>query len=182
SSTASSNRSSVSPQITSSLLESLPLFTFASIHRHSASSSSGDCTVCFSKFKPNDQLRLLPLCCHTFHSACIDTWLLSNQTCPLCRSPLHASNSDILKALSSSSVSDSFRLEIGSVSRLQGDDVAHQHFSTPQSAHSSVSTTVFVGGGGSSSIAFEDFHFPSDLISIQDHKDETMLGAFHSLL
>ncbi|CAI0446039.1 unnamed protein product [Linum tenue] len=113
--TASSNRSRVSPQITdSSLLDSLPLFTFASIHRRSASasSSSGDCAVCLSKFEPNDQLRLLPLCCHAFHSACIDTWLLSNQTCPLCRSPLHASDSDILKALSGS-----FRLEIGSVSR-----------------------------------------------------------------
>ncbi|CAL1388890.1 unnamed protein product [Linum trigynum] len=120
SSTASSNRSRVSPQITdSSLLDSLPLFTFASIHRRSASaSSSGDCAVCLSKFEPNDQLRLLPLCCHAFHSACIDTWLLSNQTCPLCRSPLHASDSDILKALSGS-----FRLEIGSVSRRQGEDV-----------------------------------------------------------
>ncbi|CAI0389746.1 unnamed protein product, partial [Linum tenue] len=117
------------PQITdSSLLDSLPLFTFASIHRcsASASSSSGDCTVCLSKFEQNDKLRLLPMCCHAFHSACIDTWLLSNQTCPLCRSPLHASDSDILKALSSSSVSDSFRLEIGSVSRRQGDDGARR--------------------------------------------------------
>ncbi|CAI0471067.1 unnamed protein product [Linum tenue] len=28
----------------------------------------------------------------------------------------------------------------------------------------------------------EDFHFPSDLISIQDRKDEATLGAFLSLL
>ncbi|CAI0400628.1 unnamed protein product, partial [Linum tenue] len=148
----------------SSFLDSLPLFTFASIHRRSASFSSGDCAVCLSKFEPKDKLRLLPLCCHAFHSACIDTWLLSNQTCPLCRSPLHASDSDILKALSSSSVSGSFRLKIGFVSRCQGDDVAHQYFSTPQSAHSSVSTTAVVGDGESSSISFEDFHFPSDLV------------------
>ncbi|CAL1399437.1 unnamed protein product [Linum trigynum] len=43
-------------------------------------------------------------------------------------------------------------------------------------AHSSVSTTAVVGGGGSSSSAMEDFHFPSDLISIQDRKDEAMLA------
>ncbi|KAJ9141296.1 hypothetical protein P3X46_031844 [Hevea brasiliensis] len=41
-------------------------------------------------------------------------------------------------------------------------------------AHSSVSTTAIVGGGGSNA-ALEDFHFPSDLISIQDRKEEAML-------
>ncbi|CAN0900409.1 E3 ubiquitin-protein ligase ATL4 [Linum grandiflorum] len=112
----------VSPQIPeSSVLDSLPLFTFGSINR--SSSGGGDCAVCLSKFEPPDQLRLLPLCCHAFHAGCIDAWLLSNQTCPLCRSPIVASDSDILKALSSSSAaaiggrSGSFRLEIGSVSR-----------------------------------------------------------------
>ncbi|KAJ7943856.1 Valine--tRNA ligase [Quillaja saponaria] len=47
-------------------------------------------------------------------------------------------------------------------------------------AHSSISTTAIVsgGGGGSSSnaaLSGDDFHFPSDLISIKDRKDEAML-------
>ncbi|XVE57400.1 hypothetical protein DITRI_Ditri04bG0088000 [Diplodiscus trichospermus] len=43
-------------------------------------------------------------------------------------------------------------------------------------ANSSISTTAIVGGGASaSSAALEDFHFRSDLISIQDRKDEAML-------
>ncbi|XP_021592653.1 protein SAMBA isoform X2 [Manihot esculenta] len=42
-------------------------------------------------------------------------------------------------------------------------------------AHSSLSTTAIVGGGSGSNAAFEDFHFPSDLISIQDRKEEAML-------
>lgn len=55
-------------------------------------------------------------------------------------------------------------------------------------ANSSISTTAIVGGGGgggggggssSNNTVIDDFHFPSDLISIQDRKDEAMLG--HSL-
>lgn len=44
-----------------------------------------DCAVCLCEFTELDQLRLLPLCSHAFHISCIDTWLLANSTCPLCR-------------------------------------------------------------------------------------------------
>ncbi|KAL5200270.1 hypothetical protein ABZP36_021473 [Zizania latifolia] len=47
-----------------------------------------DCAVCLCEFDPEDRLRLLPLCGHAFHLHCIDTWLLSNSTCPLCRGVL----------------------------------------------------------------------------------------------
>eukprot|EP00261_Vitis_vinifera_P039705 XP_019080948.1 PREDICTED: E3 ubiquitin-protein ligase ATL4 isoform X2 [Vitis vinifera] len=100
-----------------SLIDSLPLFTFGSV-RGRNSSSEGDCAVCLSKFEPHDQLRLLPICCHAFHARCIDTWLASNQTCPLCRSPIFATEADFMKAiLASTNAGDSFRIELGSVSR-----------------------------------------------------------------
>ncbi|XP_073279247.1 RING-H2 finger protein ATL46-like [Primulina huaijiensis] len=44
-----------------------------------------DCAVCLCEFSEQDKLRLLPSCSHAFHLDCIDTWLLSNSTCPLCR-------------------------------------------------------------------------------------------------
>ncbi|KAJ8569821.1 hypothetical protein K7X08_006398 [Anisodus acutangulus] len=44
-----------------------------------------DCAVCLCEFSEEDKLRLLPLCSHAFHISCIDTWLFSNSTCPLCR-------------------------------------------------------------------------------------------------
>ncbi|KVH96070.1 Zinc finger, RING/FYVE/PHD-type [Cynara cardunculus var. scolymus] len=47
-----------------------------------------DCAVCLCEFSELDNLRLLPLCSHAFHIHCIDTWLLSNSTCPLCRGTL----------------------------------------------------------------------------------------------
>ncbi|KAL7158348.1 hypothetical protein ABFS83_02G137200 [Erythranthe nasuta] len=104
----------------SSLLDALPLFTFRSV---TGNLTGGDCAVCLSKFEPHDQLRLLPLCCHAFHAACIDTWIVSNQTCPLCRSTVVPSDADVLdKILSAenggnSLRSGSFRIEIGSISR-----------------------------------------------------------------
>lgn len=45
-----------------------------------------DCSVCLSEFEENESLRLLPKCSHPFHVPCIDTWLKSHSTCPLCRS------------------------------------------------------------------------------------------------
>ncbi|KAL9406102.1 hypothetical protein Peur_003074 [Populus x canadensis] len=50
--------------------------------------------------------------------------------------------------------------------------------------NSSVSTTAIIGGGGGSvsNAALDDFHFPSDLISIQDRKDEAMLALKTDLM
>ncbi|KAL5066108.1 hypothetical protein RYX36_027845 [Vicia faba] len=47
-----------------------------------------DCAVCLCEFELEDKLRLLPKCSHAFHMECIDTWLLSHSTCPLCRGNL----------------------------------------------------------------------------------------------
>ncbi|CAN7095503.1 unnamed protein product [Brassica rapa subsp. narinosa] len=113
----STHRVSPETERSSSVLDSLPIFKFSSVTRRSTSTNSSDCAVCLSKFEPEDQLRLLPLCCHAFHADCIDIWLVSNQTCPLCRSPLFASDSDLTKALGGGEGDNSFRLEIGSISR-----------------------------------------------------------------
>ncbi|XP_073047374.1 E3 ubiquitin-protein ligase ATL4-like [Primulina eburnea] len=112
------------------LLDSMPLFTFRSVT--GSALTGGDCAVCLSKFEPHDQLRLLPLCCHAFHADCIDTWIVSNQTCPLCRSTVLPSDADVLDKIVSSENrgtdsfrnasgnGDSFRIEIGSISRRRG--------------------------------------------------------------
>ncbi|XP_050874325.1 E3 ubiquitin-protein ligase ATL4 [Lathyrus oleraceus] len=99
-----------------SVIDSLPLFPYSSISRRSSAVTAADCAVCLSKFRNSDLLRSLPLCCHTFHAECIDTWLRSNLSCPLCRSSIlpSPSYSDLMKISS-----DSFRFEIGNVSRRE---------------------------------------------------------------
>ncbi|KAB1220031.1 RING-H2 finger protein ATL52 [Morella rubra] len=52
-----------------------------------------DCSVCLSEFLESESVRLLPKCNHAFHLPCIDTWLKSHSSCPLCRSNIAANNS-----------------------------------------------------------------------------------------
>ncbi len=66
-------------------IDTLPVFAYASIH---GLKDGADCAVCLNEFGEEDRLRLLPKCKHAFHTLCIDTWLLSNSTCPLCRRSL----------------------------------------------------------------------------------------------
>ncbi|KAM0002343.1 putative transcription factor C2H2 family [Helianthus debilis subsp. tardiflorus] len=66
-------------------IDSLPVFMYKEIV---GAKESFDCAVCLSEFCESDRLRLLPTCSHAFHIHCIDTWLQSNSTCPLCRNAL----------------------------------------------------------------------------------------------
>ncbi|CAI9092867.1 OLC1v1028210C1 [Oldenlandia corymbosa var. corymbosa] len=67
------------------IIDALPLFLYKDIR---GPKEPFDCAVCLCEFSEQDKLRLLPLCSHAFHIDCIDTWLLSNSTCPLCRGTL----------------------------------------------------------------------------------------------
>ncbi|KAI5383430.1 RING-H2 finger protein ATL20 [Lathyrus oleraceus] len=43
------------------------------------------CSICLCEYQPNEVLRTIPECNHYFHANCIDGWLKTNATCPLCR-------------------------------------------------------------------------------------------------
>ncbi|URE43584.1 hypothetical protein MUK42_07548 [Musa troglodytarum] len=68
-----------------SSIDTLPVFQYRSIV---GLKDPFDCAVCLCEFEADDRLRLLPKCSHAFHVQCIDTWLLSHSTCPLCRRSL----------------------------------------------------------------------------------------------
>uniref|UniRef100_A0A7N0T295 RING-type E3 ubiquitin transferase n=1 Tax=Kalanchoe fedtschenkoi TaxID=63787 RepID=A0A7N0T295_KALFE len=68
-------------------IDALPVFLYKDV---TGAHEPYDCAVCLSEFLLDDKLRLLPMCSHAFHIHCIDTWLLSSSTCPVCRNSLFA--------------------------------------------------------------------------------------------
>ncbi|CAI9767333.1 unnamed protein product [Fraxinus pennsylvanica] len=52
--------------------------------------SSVECVVCLENFKGGEKCRMLPICNHTFHVQCIDSWLLKTAACPICRARANA--------------------------------------------------------------------------------------------
>ncbi|KAE8788473.1 RING-H2 finger protein ATL47-like [Hordeum vulgare] len=74
------------------VIDALPVFLYGEVVVGAGAGAKEpfDCAVCLCEFAGDDRLRLLPLCGHAFHIDCIDTWLLSNSTCPLCRRVLAA--------------------------------------------------------------------------------------------
>ncbi|XP_060195388.1 uncharacterized protein LOC132624661 [Lycium barbarum] len=42
------------------------------------------CSICMEKYLPDSEAYSMP-CSHTFHFDCIETWLLKDPSCPMCR-------------------------------------------------------------------------------------------------
>ncbi|PUZ51914.1 hypothetical protein GQ55_6G229300 [Panicum hallii var. hallii] len=70
------------------VLESFPTMAYADVRAHRAGKGELECAVCLSEFDDDETLRLLPRCAHAFHADCIDAWLASHVTCPVCRAVL----------------------------------------------------------------------------------------------
>ena len=52
--------------------------------------AGAECFVCLGEVKPKEMVKQLPACAHLFHQGCIDMWLRSQRTCPVCRTPVNA--------------------------------------------------------------------------------------------
>ncbi|KAE8099418.1 hypothetical protein FH972_017402 [Carpinus fangiana] len=78
-----SNQEDGPSSTSNSMVQSNPIF------RYSKQCEVEACSVCLG-----EEVRLLPECLHLFHEACVDAWLNSFSTCPICRAdtmiPLNA--------------------------------------------------------------------------------------------
>ncbi|CAH8371681.1 unnamed protein product [Eruca vesicaria subsp. sativa] len=63
------------------LREMLPVV----VYKESFFVKDSQCSVCLGDYQADDKLQQIPACGHTFHMDCIDLWLTSHTTCPLCR-------------------------------------------------------------------------------------------------
>ncbi|CAJ1952724.1 unnamed protein product [Sphenostylis stenocarpa] len=70
------------------LLNTFPTLFYSNIKDLKKGEETLECAVCLTDFSEKDALRLLPKCNHVFHPHCIDSWLASHVTCPVCRANL----------------------------------------------------------------------------------------------
>ncbi|PRQ20884.1 putative transcription factor interactor and regulator LIM family [Rosa chinensis] len=85
--------SSLRPQqhhrgLEAAVIEKFPILHYATVKHLKIGKGALECAVCLSQFEDYETLRLLPKCYHVFHPQCIDPWLASHLTCPVCRANL----------------------------------------------------------------------------------------------
>ncbi|KAM7501781.1 hypothetical protein LguiB_000685 [Lonicera macranthoides] len=80
---SNSNSNSTNRGLEPSVISSIPLFTYQWNDK-----SVLECVVCLSVFEDGEVGRRLRNCGHHFHVECIDMWLHSHSTCPICRVPV----------------------------------------------------------------------------------------------
>ncbi|CAH8382209.1 unnamed protein product [Eruca vesicaria subsp. sativa] len=72
------------------VVESFPVFAYSSVKESKIGSGDLECAICLNELEDRETVRLLPVCNHLFHVDCIDAWLYSHATCPVCRYNLTA--------------------------------------------------------------------------------------------
>ncbi|KAL5795206.1 hypothetical protein ACOSQ2_000026 [Xanthoceras sorbifolium] len=55
------------------------------ISKNNTTASNNNCAICLEEFVSGDLCRVLPLCKHIYHFQCINSWLLDELSCPICR-------------------------------------------------------------------------------------------------
>jgi hypothetical protein len=68
-----------------SLIQSFPTFLYSSVKDFRKEKYGLECAICLVEFEDDSLLRLMTVCYHVFHQECIDLWLESHKTCPVCR-------------------------------------------------------------------------------------------------
>lgn len=58
------------------------------LHRGSSNQNQSECCICLGIFQDGEKVKVLPDCRHRYHSECVDKWLRTQSSCPLCRASL----------------------------------------------------------------------------------------------
>ncbi|KAK7321221.1 hypothetical protein VNO77_31634 [Canavalia gladiata] len=90
------NQSQTEPNgLNQEIIETFPTFLYSDVKGLKIGNDTLACAVCLNEFEDDETLRMLPKCCHVYHLACIDAWLASHTTCPLCRANLIPKPEDV---------------------------------------------------------------------------------------
>lgn len=99
----SSSSSSVPPGLDPTAIKTLPLLPYDTkkrIRSYGGSEAGCDCVVCLTMFGDGEVVKAIPCCGHLFHPQCIDSWLVTHASCPLCRS------TELFKSMEERPISD----------------------------------------------------------------------------
>ncbi|XP_010552923.1 PREDICTED: RING-H2 finger protein ATL66-like [Tarenaya hassleriana] len=53
--------------------------------RREPAEEESECCICLGGFEDGDKVKVLPQCRHCYHCECVDRWLRSESSCPICR-------------------------------------------------------------------------------------------------
>ncbi|KAI9178200.1 hypothetical protein LWI28_023784 [Acer negundo] len=89
-----------------SLIQAFPTFAYSTVKDFRRENCGLECAICLAEFEDDSMLRLLTVCYHVFHQDCIDLWLESHKTCPVCRRDLDLPEKTLEKSPISNSMND----------------------------------------------------------------------------
>ncbi|KAL5200591.1 hypothetical protein ABZP36_021794 [Zizania latifolia] len=73
-----------------------------------------DCAVCLEAFEAGDRCRRLPRCEHSFHAACVDSWLRNSRWCPVCRADVMVGRPEVERKAAAAAGEAAGAAEMGS--------------------------------------------------------------------
>lgn len=82
------SRAAAARGLDATAIDALPTLAYSEVKGLHIGKGALECAVCLNEFEDEETLRLLPKCDHVFHLECIDMWLASHTTCPVCRANL----------------------------------------------------------------------------------------------
>ncbi|XP_010043099.2 E3 ubiquitin-protein ligase ATL6 [Eucalyptus grandis] len=86
--TGRSRRGGASRGLDPAVIATFPTLVYADVKGLKIGKGALECAVCLNEFQDDETLRLIPKCDHVFHPECVDAWLASHTTCPVCRANL----------------------------------------------------------------------------------------------
>lgn len=72
-------------------INSIPI----TVHRSMENIETLECSICLGVFDDGVKVKVLPRCCHRYHCECVDKWLVTHSSCPICRTTVRVDDSPV---------------------------------------------------------------------------------------
>ncbi|KAF4366755.1 hypothetical protein F8388_020117 [Cannabis sativa] len=111
------------------VIDTFPILVYSAVKDLKIGKGALECAVCLSEFDDSETLRLLPKCDHVFHPECIEAWLSSHVTCPVCRTLLSAESVTVCCSSVTAAATESMDESNREGSRAELSESNHDHHS-----------------------------------------------------